>query len=377
MMKKYSLAKPCIDGEDIRQVVRVLKSGQLSLGPKHEEFERQFAKKIGTKYACAVSSGTAGLHLAMLAAGIGHGDEIITSPFSFVASANCILYVGAKPVFVDINPVTYNIDPKKIEEKITKRTKAILVVHIFGQSADMCPILKIARRHKLKIIEDACESVMAEYKGRKVGTFGESAVFAFYPNKQMTTGEGGMITTNSAKVYKLCKSLANQGRGDNMQWLDHRYLGYNYRLDEMSAALGVTQLKKLDYMITKRREVVFWYERFLRKHHGLVITPKTALSNTHTWFVYVIKIKNEKINRDKVIGDLAKVGIGSKPYLPSIHLLSFYKKKFGFKKGDFPISEEISQTSLALPIYIGLRETDVKHICDQLYSILKKYGKRI
>lgn len=369
MKKRLSISRPFIQKDDIGGVVAVLKSGQLSLGPKHTEFEKLFAKKIGTKFAVAVSSGTAGLHLAMLAAGIGPGDEVITSPFSFVASANCILYVGAKPVFADVDSQTGNIDPKKIEEKVTKRTKAILVVHIFGQSADMDPILKIAKRHKLKIIEDACESVMAEYKGNKVGTFGESAVFAFYPNKQMTTGEGGMITTNSKKIYKMCKSLANQGRSDNMQWLDHQYLGYNYRLDEMSAALGLTQLKKLNFMISKRRQMAGWYGEFLKNHSNLVITPKIAPGNKHTWFVYVVRIIG--VNRDKVIKMLAKKGISSKPYLPSIHLFDFYKKRFGYKVGAYPVSEEISRTSLALPFYVGLKKEDVNYICHQLINVCK------
>ncbi|MEK9182967.1 MAG: DegT/DnrJ/EryC1/StrS family aminotransferase [Patescibacteria group bacterium] len=374
-MKKISISKPYITKEDINVVMAVLKSGQLSLGPKHLEFEKLFAKTIGTKYAIAVNSGTAGLHLAMLAAGIGPGDEVITSPFSFVASANCILYVGAKPVFADVDFQTGNIDPKKIEDRITKKTKAILVVHIFGQSADMNPILKIAKKHKLKIIEDACESVMAEYKGKKVGTFGRSAVFAFYPNKQMTTGEGGMITTNSERVYKMCKSLANQGRGDNMQWLDHQYLGYNYRLDEMSAALGLTQLKKLDLMISQRRQVAGWYGEFLKKHSDIIVTPKIALGNTHTWFVYVVRFVNNRINRDKVIKILVKKGISSKSYLPSIHLFKFYRKKFGFKLGDYPVSEEISKVSLALPIYVGLKKEEIKYICDKLVNILKNYAK--
>lgn len=370
-MKKMPVSRPFIQRNDLKEVAAVLKSGRLSMGPKHIEFEKLFAKKIGAKFAVAVSSGTAGLHLAMLAAGIGPGDEVITSPFSFVASANCVLYVGAKPVFADVEPETFNIDPKNIERKITKKTKAILVVHIFGQAADIDPIVKIAKKYKLKIIEDACESIMAEYKGKRVGTFGESAVFSFYPNKQMTTGEGGVITTNSEKVYKMCKSLANQGRGDNMQWLDHHYLGYNYRMDEMSAALGLTQLKKLDYLIAKRREVAGWYDEFLQKLDNLVITPKISPRNTHTWFVYVIRIKNKKINRDAVIGDLAKIGIGTKPYLPSIHLFVFYKKKFGFKRGDYPVSEGISSASLALPIYVGLKKREVKYICDKLINSLK------
>jgi len=370
-MKKYPIAKPYIREEEKKYVLEVLKSGNLSLGPKYKEFEEKFAKKIGTKYACAVSSGTAGLHLAMIAADIDAGDEVITTPFSFVSSANCILYVGAKPVFVDINPLTYNIDAQKIEEKITKKTKAILVVHIFGQSADMTPILKIAKKYNLKIIEDACESVCATYKGKRVGTFGESAVFAFYPNKQMTTAEGGMITTNNKKIYELCCSLRNQGRAENMQWLDHERLGYNYRMDEMSAAVGLAQLEKLDFMIRQRQKIAGLYTKYLsKKYKDLIQIPQTAKNNTHTWFVYVVKIKNKKINRDEVINKLREQEISTKPYLPSIHLFSFYKKGFGYKKGDFPISEDISNNSLALPFYIGLKESDIKYIVNKLISTI-------
>ena len=241
-MKHYPTAKPYITSEDKKAVLSILNTDYLSMGPKVDEFERKFARKVGTKYACAVSNGTAGLHLLMLACGIGRGDEVITSPFSFVASANSILYVNAKPVFVDIDPLTYNIDPTKIEAKITKKTKAILVVHIFGQPCDMDPILRLAKKYKLQIIEDACESICATYKNKKVGTFGQAGVFAFYPNKQMTTGEGGMIVTNNKKIYEISDRLRNQGRAENDQWLEHKYLGYNYRLNEMSAALGISQL---------------------------------------------------------------------------------------------------------------------------------------
>lgn len=369
-MKKYPIAKPYITKQEEKYVLEVLRSGNLSLGPKYKEFEEKFAKKIGTKYACAVSSGTAGLHLTMIAAGIGPGDEVITSPFSFAASANCILYEGAKPVFIDIDSITYNMHPAKIEAKITKQTKAILVVHIFGQPADMTPILKIAKKYKLKIIEDACESICATYKGKKVGTFGESAVFAFYPNKQMTTAEGGMIVTNNKRIYNLCCSLRNQGRAENMQWLDHKRLGYNYRMDEMSAALGLAQLEKLDFVIQERRKIANLYNKYLAKYSDLIQVPRIAENNTHTWFVYVIKIKNKKVNRDKVIEKLKKQEINTKPYLPSIHLFSFYKKKFGYKRGDFPISEDVSKNSLALPFYIGLKEDDIKYITNKLISIL-------
>lgn len=360
------MAKPYITAKDKKSVLAVLNTDNLSLGPKYLEFEKKFAHKIGVKYACAVSSGTAGLHLAMIAAGIKAGDEVITTPFSFVASANCILYVGAKPVFVDIDPVTHNMNPALIEKKITKKTKVILVVHIFGQPADMALILKIAKKYKLKIIEDACESICATYKDRRAGTFGESAVFAFYPNKQMTTGEGGMIVTNSKKIYYLCCSLRNQGRSNNMQWLDHKYLGYNYRLNEMSAALGISQLEKLDFMISERRKIAGWYNKLLAPYRDLIQAPATAINNTHTWFVYVIKIKNKKINRNRLIKDLEKSGISTKPYLPSIHLFDFYKKQFGYKKGDFPVSEEMSAFSLALPIYPGLTESDCFYIINKL-----------
>lgn len=374
---KYPIAKPHIGAKEKKLVLEVLNSGNLSLGPKHKEFEEKFARKLGVKYACSVSSGTAGLHLAMIAAGVGEGDEVITSPFSFIASSNSVLYVGAKPVFVDVDPLTFNMDPAKIEEKITKKTKAILVVHIFGQSADMAPIIKIARKYKLKIIEDACESIMAEYRGKKIGTFGESAIFAFYPNKQMTTGEGGMIVTNNKKVYELCCSLRNQGRAPDMQWLDHDRLGYNYRIDELSAAVGIAQVEKLDFLIKERVKIANFYTKTLQKHSELISIPRIAKYNTHTWFVYVVQINNPKIERDKIILDLQKEGIATKPYLPSIHLFDFYKKKFGYIPGDFPISEKISEYSLALPFYIGLKKSDVKYISDKLIQVVKRYDGAI
>lgn len=371
-MKYYPIAKPYITAKDKQSVLAVLNTDNLSLGPKYREFEEKFAKKLGVKYACAVSSGTAGLHLVMLACGIGPGDEVITTPFTFVASANSILYVGAKPVFVDIDPLTYNLNPENIEKKINKKTKAILVVHIFGQPCDMVPILQLAKKYKLQIIEDACESIGATYKGQLAGTFGQASVFAFYPNKQMTTGEGGMIVTNNKKIYEICQSLKNQGRAENDQWLDHKYLGYNYRLDEMSAALGLSQLEKLDFMINKRRKIAGWYDKILRPYKDIVQTPITAFNNTHTWFVYVVRLKNKKINRNNLIINLKKIGINTKPYLPSIHLFDFYKKQLGFKKGDFPVSEGTSNSGLALPIYLGLTERDCKYIIAKLLNEINK-----
>src|SRR3989344_2336172 len=376
-MKTYPSARPHIRAKEKKHVLEVLNSGVFSIGKKQETFEKNIAKLVGVKYAAAVSSGTAGLHLALLAADIGPGDEVITTPFSFVASANAILYVGAKPVFVDIEPLTYNIDPNKIKKAITKKTKAILAVHIFGQPAEMNPILRIAKKYKLKIIEDACESLGATYRGRRTGTFGESAVFSFYPNKQMTTGEGGVVVTQNKKIWELVKSLRNQGRSEDLRWLDHNKLGYNYRMDELSAALGLAQLEKIGWLFRERGRVADWYNKILSEASDSIRLPAVADGNTHTWFVYVVSIKNPKINRDKVIKDLGKEGVAAKPYLPSIHLLSFYKEKFGFKKGDFPVSEAVSNSVLALPFYIGLKKQDIKTISQKVINVIKKHAKRV
>ncbi len=390
---RYPLAKPHIGKKEERYVLEVLRSGKLSMGPKVEAFEKRFARFVGRKHAIAVSSGTAGLHLALLASGIKEGDEVITSPFSFVASANAILYVGAKPVFVDIDPLTYNIAPEKIEAAITSETKAILVVHILGQAASMDAIMGIAKKHKLKIIEDACESLGAIYMGKKakpnpkdsvalgrphglarstnggfrgkkkmVGTFGESAVFAFYPNKQMTTGEGGMMVTNDTKLNVLFRSLRNQGRAKNMNWLDHERLGYNYRLDEMSAALGLAQLENIEFLIQERQKIARWYHTCLSRYPGLIGVPRTAPGNTHTWFVYTVLLP-AGISREKVMTRLKRAGIATKPYLPSIHL-------FSFSMGNFPVSEGVSKRALALPLYIGLTKKDVVYISKEFVKAL-------
>lgn len=373
-MKIYPASRPSISNRDKTSVAQVLQTDFLSLGPKYLEFEKKFAKRIGTKYAISVSSGTAGLHLALLAAGLKPGDEVITTPFSFIASANAIVYTGAKPVFCDAEIGSGNIDPKKIEEKISSRTKALLIVHIFGQSANMKKIMPIAKKYKLKIIEDACESIDATHYGRKVGTFGESAVFAFYPNKQMTTGEGGMIVTNSSKISELCSSLRNQGRSKSDKWLQHKNLGYNYRMDELSAALGVSQLSQLTSFIKKRRQIASWYGQFFKKYSDIVQIPKIDSHNTHTWFVYVIRIRSQKIHRDKLIEQLEKEGIHTKPYLPSIHLSPYYIKRYNYKKGSFPISEEISDSSLALPLYVQLNKNDVVYITKKIIKQIKSYA---
>ncbi len=376
--KIYPLAKPYIGKDEEKLVLEVLRSGVLSMGGKTDIFEKEFAQFADTKYACAVSSGTAGLHMALIAAGIGPGDEVITTPFSFIASANSILYVGARPVFVEIDPLTYNIDANKIEAAITAKTKAILPVHIFGQAADMDLIMKLARKYKLKVIEDACESLGATRNGKKVGTFGDMAVVAFYPNKQMTTGEGGMVITNSKEYYEMCVSLRNQGRpysssfwhSKGGSWLTHARLGYNYRMDEMSAAVGIAQIRKIKFLIDERIKIANLYSKALKGLENILQIPMVGENNMHTWFLYVVLIKAGKIKRDQLIARLGERGISTKPYLPSIHLAQFYKKLYGFKLGDFEISESVSNTALALPIYIGLTEKDIKYICEQLVLLI-------
>jgi perosamine synthetase len=366
-MKKIQIAKPFIDDNDKKAVMDVLDSGWLSLGPKYKEFENNMCSYTGAKYASVVSSGTAGLHLAVKATNLGASDEVITSPFSFIASSNCLLYEKVKPVFVDIEEDTYNMDPRFIEAAITSKTKAILVVHIFGQSADMSAIQKIAKKYKLKIIEDACESLGATYKGKMTGTFGDAGVYAFYPNKQMTTGEGGILVTNSKKVKDVCDSLKNQGRNTKNDWLQHVQIGYNYRMDEMSAALGVTQLKKLDWMIEQKRKIAEWYTQALATVPS-VITPTIGKQRTHSWFVYVVRIPGRK--RDMIMARLAGQGIQTKSYLPVIHLQPFMKKLYGYKKGAFPVAERVASQTLALPFYIGLTQKDIKYIVDAIKQSL-------
>lgn len=367
MQQHIPIAKPYIDKVDIKGVLDVLNSGMLSLGPKYKEFENNIKRYTKTKYACAVSSGTAGLHLAVKSLGLKKDDEVITSPFSFISSSNCLLYEGVKPIFVDIEETTFNLDHSKIEKAITKKTKAILPVHIFGQSCEMDKIMKIAKKYNLSIVEDACESLGSKYMGKMTGTMGNISVFAFYPNKQMTTGEGGMIVTNDKKICDLCLSMRNQGRNLSGDWLIHERLGYNYRMDEMSASLGIAQLKKLDWMINEKRKIANWYTEMLLDT-SWIITPKVGKNRTHSWFVYVIRITNNK--RNYIMKKLASQGIQTKPYLPAIHLQPFMKKKFNYKKHDFPIAEKISSQTLALPLYIGLKKNEVKYICEKIINLI-------
>jgi len=366
---KIQLGPPYITGDELRVMYKVLKSGQLSLGEETARFEKEMAKWVGAKYAAATSSGTTALHVAVVATGIGTGGEVITSPFSFVASTNCFLYEKAKPVFVDIDPETFNIDVKKIEGVITKKSKAILGVDIFGYPAEWEEILRIAREYRLKVIEDAAEALGAEYQGKKLGSLGHPTIFAFYPNKQMTTGEGGMVVTNDKKQHQLIKGLLNQGRGPDMQWLRHPYLGYNYRMTEMSAAIGRSQLKKLNAFLKSRNQAAGWYKERLKGMEAINLMKPNDKDHKRSWFVYAVRL-NKVFNRDKIIRKLRQAGVPSKAYLPSIHLQP-YMRKYGYKKGDFPVCEAVSDSTLALPFYTGIKEKTINQVCDKLRKILK------
>ncbi|MEM2002427.1 MAG: DegT/DnrJ/EryC1/StrS family aminotransferase, partial [Candidatus Methanomethylicaceae archaeon] len=347
------MSSPDITDNEIEAVTQVLRSSYLSIGPCIVEFEERFAAYIGARCAVGVSSGTAGLHLCVIVAGVGEGDLVITTPFSFIASANVILYERGIPVFVDVDEATGNIRPDLMAEavkdlaggrpsarrwlppvlqdahQVVGKLKAILPVHVFGQPADMDPILEIARSYGLGVIEDACEAIGAEYKGRKVGTMGDAAVFAFYPNKQMTTGEGGIIVTDREDWAALFRSLRNQGRDVHDAWLSHSRLGYNYRMDEMSAALGLAQLGRIEELLSKRERVAQWYNERLRDVEGVQIPYIAPTTTRMSWFVYVIRLAPE-INRDRVMAELEKRGIPSRPYFPCIHLQPFYRERFGY-----------------------------------------------
>ena len=363
------MSSPDITQTEIDSVLEVLNSRWLSMGPKIGEFEKAFAQYIGLPHAIGVNSGTSGLHLAIIAAGVGPDDEVITPSFSFIASANAVLYERAKPVFVDIDPVTGNMDPAALEAAITGRTKAIMPVHVFGQPPDMDAIMDIARRHNLAVIEDACEAIGAEYKGRRAGTFGDAAVFAFYPNKQITTGEGGMIVTPRDDWNTMFLSLRNQGRDVFDGWLNHTRLGYNYRLDELSAALGVAQMKRIDALIEKRAQVAAWYNERIDAIPGVQKPQIVETTTRMSWFVYVVRF-DETLDRNAIIDYLRDAGVPSRPYFTPIHLQPFYQQ-MGWGRGDLPHTEKAGDDSLALPFSSVMTEAQVDYVCRQLATSVK------
>ena len=359
------MSSPDITQAEIDAVNAVLQTPHLSIGPVIAEFEAAFAGYVGARHGVGVNSGTSGLHLTMIAAGIGEGDEVITPSFSFIASANCVLYERGRPVFVDIDPRTGNIDPAAIEPAITDRTKAIIPVHAFGQPADMDPILAMAQRRSLCVIEDACEALGAEYKGRCAGTLADAAVYGFYPNKQITTGEGGMIVTDRDEWAALFRSLRNQGRDVFDAWLNHTRLGYNYRLDEMSAALGLAQLRRIDELLAKRARVAAWYNERIDEIPGLhkpYIAPTTTRMS---WFVYVIRC-GDGVDRNRLMSYLQEQGVPSRPYFTPIHLQPFYRERFGWSRGDLPNTEKAGDTFLALPFSSVMTEAQVDYVCQRL-----------
>jgi dTDP-4-amino-4,6-dideoxygalactose transaminase len=356
------LARPVVGEAEERAVAEVLRSGQLSLGPRIPEFEQAFAERVGARHASAVSSGTAALHLGLRAAGVSDGDEVITSPFSFVASANVIAYERAMPVFVDIDPVTLNIDPDAAAAAITGRTKALLPVHIFGYPADV-PALE---RHGLPIVEDACEALGARHAdGKPVGGRGHPAAFGFYANKQLTTGEGGMLTMGSAEHKECVDSERNQGRAPDMGWLDHDRLGFNYRLTDIAAAIGLVQLERLDDMLARRARVAALYREALADS-PVTLPCEDRGGDVRGWFVFVVQVADD---RDKVIEGLRERGIQSKPYLPAIHLMSFYRERFGHREGEFPICEDVAARSVALPFFPGMTEGQVARVAEALTAV--------
>ena len=360
---KIPLSQPDLTWVERKAVLDVMESTFLSLGPKLPEFERAMAQYVGVKHAVAVNSGTSALHLIVRALGIGQGDEVITTPFSFIASANCILMEGARPVFVDIDPESYNIDPAKIEAAITSRTKAILGVDVFGRCAEWDRIEAIAKRRGLLVIEDSCEAIGAEAFGRKAGTFGEAGCFAFYPNKQMTTGEGGMILTDRDDLAALCKSMRNQGRDEGQAWLEHARLGFNYRLSDIQCALGIAQLSRLEELLSKRAAVAELYGNRLGKLEGLII-PQGPAQGRMSWFVYVVRLADRfsREDRDAILRGLKDQGIGCNNYFASIHLQRHYQNTFGFKAGDFPVTEHTSDRTIALPFHSAITADQVEQV---------------
>ena len=371
------LSSPDVSAEDRQLVMDVLTGPTLSLGPMLPAFETALAKAAGTQFAVAVNSGTSALHLCVKAAGLGAGDEVITSPFSFVASANCLLFERAKPRFVDIDINSYNIDSKLVSGAINPRTRGILPVHVFGRPCDMKEINSLAERRGLVVIEDACEAIGAKIDGKLAGSFGQSACFAFYPNKQITTGEGGALVTDDERVARLARSLRNQGRGDGGAWLQHERLGYNYRLSDINCALGLGQLSRLQSILTMREKVAQEYtERLARLPE--VITPAPAASGTeHSWFVYVVRLQDEfsRADRDQVLALLRADGVGCNNYFSPIHLQEFYQSEYGYRRGDFPVTEQVADRTIALPFFNHLSSSQIETVVGSLTRAIGKISR--
>jgi perosamine synthetase len=382
---KIPMSSPDLTDAERQAVIDVINTPILSMGQNIPRFEQAFCDLTGAKHALAVNSGTAGLHLCIRAAGIGPGDLVITTPFSFVASSNALLFENAIPIFVDVDPQTGNIDPDLVEdaaqniEKYLPRhstfdplhstLKAILPVDVFGQPAEMDSINAVARQHGLAVIEDSCEALGATYKGRQAGTLGDYGIFAFYPNKQITTGEGGVIVTSDDKAADFMRALRNQGRAPGDTWLSHTYLGYNYRLDEMSAAMGAVQMTRLDEILLKREQVAGWYAERLSEIPGLELPYIAPATTRMSWFVYVIRL-DAKIDRADFAKRLEARGVPVRPYFVPIHTQPYMVERFGWREGDFPITEDLGRRGLAVPFSGVMTEEQVEYVCQSIRAEL-------
>lgn len=368
-VRTIPLSSPWLDEREEELVTDVLRSGRLSLGPTIDTFEEAFAEVVGAPYAAAVSSGTAGLHLLCIAAGVGPGDEVVTSPYSFVASANCAVYEGATPVFADVDPRTLNLAPAAVEAAITDRTRAVVAVDIYGYPCELDELRATCAARGVSLIQDACEALGARYKGAPVGSQGPSAVFAFYPNKQITTGEGGMVTTHSESEWRLLRSLRNQGRADSGGWLEHSRLGFNYRIDDIRAAIGLGQLEKLEDILRARSEVAARYAEALADVPGLEVPCVDDADHERSWFVYVVTLP-AGADREAVISSLTDRGIQTARYLPCIHLQPYMQERFGYRVGLCPVAEGLASRTLALPFHARLAEDDQAYVADALRHAL-------
>ena len=364
--REIPLSAPYLGEREEELVLEVLRSGRLSLGPTIDSFEELLAERVGAPYAAAVSSGTAGLHLLCHLAGFGPGDEVVTSPFSFVASANCFVFEGATPVFADVDPWTFNLDPAAVEAAITERTRGIVAVDIFGYPCELDELRTVADRHGLALIEDACQALGAEYRGAPIGSHGPSAVFAFYPNKQVATGEGGVVLTSSEEEWQLLRSLRNQGRDyEGGAWFHHVRLGFNYRWTDLQAAIGIAQLEKLDEILARRDRVAARYSEALSSIEGVEAPLADDADHRRSWFVYVAKLAPE-LDRDAVMGALRDQGVATAEYVPCIHLQPYMRERYGFAEGLCPVAEETSRRTLALPFATGLEPEDQERVVEAL-----------
>ena len=369
--RRIPLAKPYLDDREEELVLEVLRSGRLSLGPTIERFEEQVAERVGAPYAAALSSGTAGLHLLVRTAGIESGDEVITSPLTFAASANCFIYEGATPVFADVDPGTWNLDPAAVEDAVTDRTKGVVAVDMFGYPCELEPLMELCERRGLALIQDSAEALGAEYKGAPIGSHGPPCVFGFYPNKQLATGEGGVVTTHSEDEWKLIRSMRNQGRlyeGGN--WFNHVRLGFNYRWTDIQAAVGLAQLEKLDRMLELRSAAAARYGELLADVDGVQLAPADDADHRRSWFVYVVALAPE-IDRARVMVELRERGVDCAEYVPVVHLLTYMRERFGFSEGLCPVAEEIAGRTLALPFFPGIEPDDQAFVVDALRSALQ------